>query len=169
MKQFFFAIIIILPNLSCKKSDNNIQTTIEPKYCWKITDPIFIDKGTVCEKTTTEIATLYPDGYYYRSDEALLCWYNPTNGNYSKGLPASLKSKFLTADFNIVACGYCARWYYREKKKYIPTGGITYSPTNFSQLCGDTVQTLFRGREVFLRQTTDSFIVRQFSDNGTNW
>ena len=37
------------------------------------------------------------------------------------------------------------------------------------QFCDDTLATLFRGREVPLRQSMDSVITLQFSDNGTNW
>lgn len=167
MKQITTAFLFLLLNISCKKTADTPSANL--KTCWKITDAMFTDKSTECDKTAAEIAVLHPDGYYYRSDEPLLCWYDASTRNYSSGLPASLKSKFLNPAFVVVSCGYCARWYHREKKKYIPTGGITYSPIRVEQFCGDTVRTLFRGREIPLRQSADSIITTQFSDNGANW
>lgn len=130
---------------------------------------MFNDKGIQCDKTAAEIAALHPDGYYYRSDEPLVFWYESSTGNYRADLPASLKNKYLSPSYTQVPCGFCAFWYFREKRKFVPTGSFTYSPITYQRLCADSVRTLFRGKEVLLRQSTDSVITRQFSDDGINW
>jgi hypothetical protein len=170
MKQTVTAFLILFVCLACKKKENN-EPTENPnqKYCWVIMDPQFIVLRTECDKTTKEIETAYPQGFYYRQDEPLKCWYDATTQRYAKDLPQSIITKFFGNNFTVVNCGYCANWYLREKRRYIPTNGITYSSTTIKRFCGDTVTTLFRGREIPLRQSIDSVIVTQFSDNGINW
>ena len=168
MKQIIILSLFTLINISCKKS-----STPEPeitKFCWNITSPALVVMGTVCDKTAAEMATAYPDGWYFRSDEQLKCYFETSSNAFLKNFPPSLMSKaYPNRNFTAVSCSYCARWYYREKKKYLPNNSITYSAITVKQFCGDTLATLYRSREIPLRQSTDSIITLQFSDNGTDF
>ncbi len=170
MKQFLFLLFIIAASVSCGDKPAVVDEPVQTKFCWKITDFNLILITTVCDKTEAEVAAEYPNNYYYKSDEPLKCWYSANSNTYLPNCPLSLLTKVAPGKvFVQVNCGYCAFWYHREKKKYLPNNSITYGITRVERLCGDTVLTLFRGREVFLRQSTDSIIVRQFSDNGNDW
>jgi hypothetical protein len=170
MKLLTIAAALLLIIMSCKKNGNSeVIDNPNKKYCWVTLDVQLIILDTICDKTAAEIAMIDSAGFYYRQDEPLKCWYKASTNQYAKDLPQSIITKFFGAGYTVVNCGYCASWYLREKRRYLPTNSITYSPVTFKRFCGDTVATLFRGREIPLRQTVDSVIVTQFSDNGTNW
>jgi hypothetical protein len=167
MKNYLFLLVIFAATFSCTEKPVVEEQT---KFCWNIVDYNFVFIKAICDKTAAEIAVDYPDGFYYRSDEPLKCWYEASSNSFAKNMPLSLLKKFSpTINYVEANCNYCAQWYYREKRKYLPNNSITYTNRIGKTLCGDTLTTLFRGREVFLRQSTDSFIVRQFSDNGYDW
>ncbi len=168
MKQILILFLFTSLNLSCKDKPQVLPEII--KFCWNITSQQLITIKTVCDKTAVEIATEYPDGCYYRNDEPLKCWFETSTNSFIKNCPVSLIIKVApNRNFTMVDCNFCARWYYREKRKFLPNSSITYTPTSVTQLCGDTLATLYRGREVPLRQSADSIITRQFSDNGNDW
>jgi hypothetical protein len=167
MKNLLLLFIVICISFSCKEKPKVEEQT---KFCWTILDVNFNFLKTVCDKTASEIALEYDAIFYYRNDEPKKCWFDAATNTYAADVPESwLKKRYPTGNFVVVVCGYCAQWFYSEKRKYIPNNSITYSFISSRRLCGDTVTTLFRGREVFLRQSTDSLIVRQFSDNGSDW
>jgi hypothetical protein len=174
MKKLITLFLITLSILACgNKNKGEVIVPLVPevtKFCWVILDQNLVVWKTECDKTVAEIATAYPSNNYYRIDEALKCWYEASTNFIIRDFPQSLITKlYPTRVLTIVPCNYCARWYYREKRKYIPNSSITYSTVTVRQFCGDTLQTLYRGREIPLRQSTDSIIVTQFSDNGSNW
>ena len=152
MKNYIIITIFTILNLSCKDNPDVTLVTPNTKFCWNITtfNLVFVVKE--CDKTETEIAAAYPNNYFYKSDEALKCWYEASSNTYIANCPQSLLPKIAPNKTMVqVNCGYCAQWYYREKRKYIPNNSFTYTPTTVTRLCGDTVQTLFRGREVFFK------------------
>jgi hypothetical protein len=168
MKSILILFLSIFLTSSCERTNPiDPETT---KYCWNITSPLLVVMGTVCDKTAAEMATAYPDGWYYKTDEVLKCYFELNSNVFLKNFPPSLLNKaYPNRTFGEASCSYCARWFYREKRKYLPNSSITYSDITVKQFCGDTLATLYRGREVPLRQSTDSIITLQFSDNGTNW
>jgi hypothetical protein len=168
MKQLLILSLFTILNISCERT-NPVDPEIT-KFCWNVLDPLLVVMNTVCDKTAAEMATAYPNNWYYKSDEQLKCYYETSTNAFLKNFPPSLLGKvFPNRNFTEVSCSYCARWFYREKKKYLPTNSITYSPMTVKQFCGDTLSTLFRGREIPLRQSADSIITLQFSDNGTDF
>jgi hypothetical protein len=177
MKNTLMLLCFTMINISCKKTTSTPEIVIPEvtKFCWVIRDfnSLAVIK-TVCEKTAKEIAAEYPSPQYFnhRADEPLKCWYATVGERFAKNVPASLIQTHIfyqNSSFVEVNCNYCGKWYHREKRKYIPDGSFSYSPIYINQICGDSAQTLFRGREVFLRQSVDSIIVRQFSDSPTIW
>jgi hypothetical protein len=168
MKSTLTLFLFTILNISCERTNPIDPASI--KYCWNITNSQLVVTKTVCDKTASEIATEYPDGWYYKTDEVLKCYFELNSNVFLKNFPPSLLNKaYPNRTFGEASCSYCARWFYREKSRYLPNNTITYSPMTVKQFCGDTLATLYRGREVPLRQSTDSIVTLQFSDNGTNW
>ncbi len=149
--------------LSCKKESNK-------EYCWQVVDPIGNSLNSICYKTAAQMQDLYPNScsYYKLGDE--YCWLIDNN-IFIKNKPEDYITHFMHCygsytSYRKVACDYCQRWYTRQKSTYKPNSTFSYSPVQLHQLCGDTVHTLFQGREILLRETSDSLITLQFSNNG---
>jgi hypothetical protein len=68
-----------------------------------------------------------------------------------------------------LGCDYCQTFYHRKKMTYKPANTITYSTVSREHFCGDTSSRLYHGRQVVLKDTPDSLIVRQFSNDAINW
>lgn len=168
MKYISIAAILFVFSISCKKEiDPNDG---HPRYCYVITNQNLDSLKTVCNKTQYDMYQEYPDLWFYRSDAEKRCWYNAGTGKFTKNCPIELVSRISPGGSNSsVSCDYCANWYHRVKRKHIPTGGTLYDQPRTEQFCADSLRTLFRGREISLRQSTDSVITLQFSDNGINW
>jgi hypothetical protein len=147
---------------SCKKESNN-------KYCWQITDPNGNLINSVCNKTLSEIQSLYPNSCsYYKIEGEEYCWF--VDGRlFIKNVTENYLNHYLqcysSGSAVKVACDYCEHWYSRQKNTYKPNNTIFYSPIYFQQYCGDTVHTIFQGREIVLRESPDSVITLQFSKN----
>jgi hypothetical protein len=45
---------------------------------------------------------------------------------------------------------------------YKPSNTATYSKVKTERLCGDTLKTLYNGRKITLRETSDSLIMLEF-------
>jgi len=163
MKTGFIALfVIVLIVLSCKKSSTD-------EYCWQLVDAVGNPINAVCNKTESEMQISYPNtcSYYKLGDE--YCWF--ADGNvFIKNKPEDYVTRFLHCyGYNNavkVTCDYCQNWYTRQKNTYKPNNTLSFSPVRIEQYCGDTVHTLFQGREITLRETTDSLITIQFSNNG---
>lgn len=169
MKYISLALIVFAFCSSCTKEKDPNDSF--PRYCYVITNPNLDSLKTVCNKTIHDMAREYPDGWYYKSDAELLCWYNASTRQFVKKCPINLALRVAPGGGSIssVSCDYCASWFHRVKRKYVPTGGITYDLAIKEQFCADSLRTLFRGREIPVRQSADSVITLQFSDNGINW
>ena len=115
---------------------------------------------------------LYPNACnYYKIEGEEYCWF--VNGqDFVENETESALRKFLECQGQVqpqivkVPCDYCQDWYTREKHTYKPTGTFRYTSIVTRQFCGDTARTLFQGRQIILRETTDSLSILQFSANG---
>ncbi len=181
MKTTFTLLTIALFTLiSCKKET-------EQRFCWQIIDANGADLTAICDKTETELldcvknntcGTFFNGGgitncNYYKLDGEIFCW--KVNGFYLKDFTeskASLYARCFYGNATLVkadSCQTCIRWYNREKKTYKPNNTITYSPITVQIYCGDTLRTIFQGRQIIRKDDADSLIVIQFSQNGLNW
>lgn len=127
---------------------------------------------TVCGATESELQVTYPNPCnYYKLGGKEYCWYLNSNGVFIKNKPEDyiqrLKQCFNFSNAVKVDCDYCQTWYTRQKNTYKPTNTFAYSPVRIQQYCGDTVHTLYQGRVIVLRETSDSLITVQFSNNGS--
>lgn len=168
----------------CKRSTNLILLCLlfasfmgckkdSPKFCWQKVDNFGNRLEVVCNKTKAEMQMLYPNSCsYFKAGGEKFCWMR--NGVFIKDASQE-EIDYVNRCFGAtgtatkVDCSYCGRWYHREKRTYKPTNTATYSTVTIETFCGDTAKTIFQGRQVLIRETADSLIVRQFSNNGTNW
>lgn len=146
---------------ACEKPDQ--------EYCWQVIDNLGNDIYQVCGKTQSEMEEDFPNSCNYYKAGDLFCWY--TDGGVfiedrSESYIEHAQQCFGLGNATKVSCDYCDKYYTREKHTYKPTGSFQYSTVRFQQYCGDTAQVLFHGREIILRDTPDSLITVQFSNNG---
>ena len=128
--------------------------------------------NAVCSKTSAEMQADYPNPCtYYKLDGEEYCWLIGSN-TFVKNATQHKINQVLQCFYNSsvqalkVSCDYCQLWYTRQKSTFKPNNTVFYSPVRAEQYCGDTVRTLFQGRQIVLRETNDSLIVLQFSNNG---
>jgi len=181
MKTFFSAVLICAAFfIGCKKET-------EKRYCWQLIDNAGNDLDSVCDKTEAELLDCvknntcgtYLNGgsitncNYYKIDGARSCW--KINNSYFRDLTESQANLYARCFYGNavptkVDCSFaCQRWFHREKKTYKPNNNITYSYITQENFCGDTVLTLYQGRQIIRKDDADSLIVIQFSNNGINW
>lgn len=156
------------------------------RHCWMIIDAVGNDVGQICNKTEAELLLCASDGtcgnfsagtllnqcQYYQSDGPKFCY--TFNGRYMGELTesqAALYSQCFHGGATPVkiTCGSCAYWYHRIKRTGKATGQFNFSGVTREQFCGDTLTTIFQGRQVVLKDDADSLVVRQYSNNGINW
>lgn len=180
--RFILSVIILLSvtlfNYSCKKEK-------EKRYCWQILDQMANNMGVICDKSEAELLACINNGtcgfsnggtlnscFYYKVEGEEFCWFvdNSYMIKATENRLAVLRKCFnLSSTILKVDCNYCQFWYNRKKSTYKPDGRFAYSPITHNQYCGDTVQTLYQGREVIIKNDADSLIVIQFSNDGTSW
>lgn len=162
---FVFGLSFLLAG-SCKKTGDG-------KTCWKVPDTASpaLPWVTVCDKAENEIQTQY-GLYYYQADEPLFCWYLTSGSNFQfiQDYPESLVNR-LYPNYSKVkaACDYCAFWYSRIKRTYKPSGNFLYTNVRQELLCADTAKSMYQGRQIILKNTTDSLVVQQISKDGITW
>lgn len=164
MKIARYLIVLLLPlfiGLSCKK---------EPEFCWQLTDTLGNPLNSICGKTEAEMQASYPNPCTYYKMGDVYCWYIDSL-SFIKDEPQDyidrMRNCYSFTSAVKVPCDYCQKWYTRQKAVYKPDNTYTLSVTWVQQYCGDTVHTLFQGREIILRESSDSLITLQFSNNGT--
>lgn len=172
MKRGFGTLVTVLLVLltGCKKSG----PASEQRFCWQLVDAYGNYLQKICGKTESEIKSLYPNSCsYFKSVGEKSCW---LVGNRFLLAMTQEEVDLYRQCFHPnsatpvkVDCNYCQKWYHREKRTYKPASTITYSQVTAEQFCGDTTAKLYQGRQIVLRETADSLIVLQFSNNGTNW
>lgn len=156
---------MVLILTSCRKEENK-------KYCWQVVDLLGNDVSRICDKSEREMQELYPNACsYYKADE-LFCWFVDGNMLIKDKSEDYINRYFKQCTgYNFtsaikVDCNYCQKWYVRQKHTYKPTGYSTYTSVQYQLFCGDTLKKIYQGRQVILRETTDSLIIAQFSNNG---
>lgn len=159
--------LFLLPILvySCTKDTDK-------KYCWQLVDALGNNVSVLCDKSESEMQSLYPNACnYYKLGGEEYCWF--VNGqDFVENKTESALMKSLECQGQVqpqvvkVPCDYCKDWYTRQKHTYKPTGQFRYTSIITQQFCGDTARTLYQGREIILRETADSLIIMQFSANG---
>lgn len=114
--------------------------------------------------------SLYPNSCaYYKIEGEEYCWFVDGSSFIKNATESSLKHHLQCyggVQVIKVDCDYCQNWYSREKNTYKPNSTFFYSPVHVQRYCGDTVHTFFQGREIIVRETADSLITLQFSNNG---
>jgi hypothetical protein len=165
---FLVMLLVFLTGIGCRKKDHQPE---EPKYCWGVLDGSGVPIGKICNRTETEMKDSLPNAcYYYKLGDEEFCWLVDSS-MYIENVPKNYIKQVLKCynktSYKKVTCGYCQSWYTRQKNTYKPANTVTYSPVRVQRLCGDTVKTLYQGRQITLRETSDSLIVLQFSKNAS--
>lgn len=150
---FFFFIVVI----GCKK---------DKEVCWQVYDSLGNQMAEVCNKTEAEIAAQYGP-YYDNKNASKYCWsieFPAGNTIYPENLTEKLLAVYYPGAVNRqkINCGYCQRWAISEKGMDRITGNFAYKPAVIQQYCGDTCNTLYQGRSIIIRKTTDSLITVVF-------
>jgi hypothetical protein len=176
---FAFLTFFIVISTGCKKESNT-------KYCWQVVDNLGNDLTAICDKTEAELVDcirnntcgIYNNSHvtncnYYKLGGDKFCW--KINNSYFRDLTEN-RAAFIARCFygNATAiktdCSFtCSPWYNRYKNTYKPANSVTYSQVRLQQYCGDTLATLYQGRQIIIKDDVDSLIVIQFSNNGVNW
>ena len=162
-------LVAFLTGIGCRKHDD--PKTEDTKYCWMVLDGSGVPMGKICDRSETEMKDSLPNVcFYYKLGDPEYCWL-VDGSTYIENVPENYIKQFLTCynktAYKKVDCGYCQNWYTRQKNTYKPANTVTYSPVKVQRLCGDTLKTLYQGRQITLRESTDSLIVLQFSNNGS--
>ena len=168
--------------ISCKRDAPAAQ-----KHCWQIIDNVGNAMANICDKTEAELLACVNNGScgsftgitpltscnYYQTDGPKDCYL--INGSVSEEITESQAKTYAncfgnrSGVYTRATCIPCAFWFHRKKSTYKPNNSFTYSTITRQRFCGDTLQTLFPGRQLIIKDDADSLIVIQFSDNGTNW
>lgn len=163
---FLVVLLAFFISIGCEKKSSG-----DPKYCWEIVDAAGNRLGKLCDRTEKQMVDTFQNPcYYYQLGEEEYCWL--IDGSiYIPDAPEDYIKRFIKCygktSYTKVECGYCQFWYTRKKEIYKPANTATYSQVRKEYLCGDTVKTLYKGRQVVLRETTDSLIVVEFSNSGS--
>jgi hypothetical protein len=149
--------------LSCTKEANK-------KYCWQAFDPSGYDATglILCDKTETEVQAEYPQYWFYKKNEPKFCWQVQIQQgriSYSRHIPVSMKEKMKTYygyNFTKVDCASFCIWKWHEKRKSKITGLFGPTGVNTEIYKKDSCSTLYIGRKVTVKETTDSIYYREF-------
>jgi hypothetical protein len=166
---------------ACKKNNGE-----ETKYCWQVVDNNGNRLVVICDKTEAELKDCIQnnicgifnigtvtDCNYYKAGGDKFCW--NINNNYYRDYTETeaafwARCGLVTTPPIKVNCNFvCEGWYNRTKRTYKPANTTTYSMVRQENYCGDTLATLYPGRQIILKNDTDSLVVFQFSRNGIDW
>jgi hypothetical protein len=137
------------------------------EHCWQVYDALGNEMGIVCDKTESEIQAAYGP-FYDRADAPEFCWkvsYNNGTTGYLENVTEKMASYWFgnnSTGMEKVQCGYCQKWLTRHKGVLKSTGQFAYDPIKVMQYCDDTCSTIFPGRIILLRETSDSLIYHEF-------
>jgi hypothetical protein len=166
MKSFAAAItLLVFLILSCKKNNTDVQPVTA---CWQLIDAFGNEVDSMCGKTEAQMLDAYPSCAFYKIEGQKYCWFS--NGVLIRD-KTETGIKHLQMCFGIGTvekkdCNYCQDWFTREKRTYKPASITSYSTVRKTNFCGDTVLTLYNGREIIRKDDADSLIIVQFSNTG---
>lgn len=136
------------------------------KYCWGLVDEYGGAAGEVCGKSLSQMKAEYPDACRYYRQGRGSCWLadqlfieNKSEG-YVDFLIRCKGSVAVKVD-----CGDCMNWYNRQKHVHKESGYFFFTRITSAGYCGDTLKSLYNRREIILRETADSLIIVQFSND----
>lgn len=161
--------LFLLTGTGCKKG----YPLLAQRFCWQVIDNFGSPMQEVCNKTEAEMKARYNSCNYYKNSGEKACWW--ADGMFlenmtKEGADLHVRCFWPNAGAAVkVACHFCQTFYHRRKMTYKPANTITYSPVSRERFCGDTSATLYHRRQVILKDTPDSLIVLQFSNNGSEW
>lgn len=149
---------------SCAKESNR-------KYCWHLYDMLRNPLDDVCDKTKGDMESLYGNACYERVDEKVECWKVDGIDEILSHTESYINFFYVNKGLNAQKheCVPCEEWKIREKTVYKPDNTGTYSLITQKKLCGDTLKTLFQGRNIIIRESRDSITFIQFSKDGLIW
>ena len=170
IKTYTWVLKIFLASWLLIGCDKQSATKTPETHCWQIVDLAGNKVNTICDKTAADMMANYPNSCnYYQLGGDTACYYIDSS-IFLKNVTDFELQHYLACyhygNVQKVDCGYCGRWYSRQKNIYKPANTVTYSAVRVKQFCGDTAYTLFQGREIILRETLDSLITIQFSSTG---
>lgn len=184
LKKIFLPLFIIgaIFLSSCKKENGG------GRHCWQLIDNAGNNLNIICDRTENELIACINNGNcgsfmggatftscnYFNADGPKSCYL--INGQASEQPLTEDQARVYASCFGSRQGSYvkadcldCAFWYHREKRTYKPTNAFVYSTITRQKFCGDTLATLYPGRQIIRKDDADSLIVIQFSNNGTNW
>ncbi|MEQ1553978.1 MAG: hypothetical protein ABL929_07365 [Ferruginibacter sp.] len=139
--------------------------------CWIAFDPVYggdaYDGTKVCNKTKAEAEALYPNYWFYSSNEPKYCFRLVNRGSvtYAGETAISMGDKLWTplgVTYTIIDCSFC-HWQLIEKRKSKITGFYNGNPRIiYETYFTDTCTKLTVGKIVNYIETTDSLITREY-------
>lgn len=171
---FLVTLLAFIIGAGCGKKDHSEPPVEEPKveeprYCWMLVDQAGVLMGRICDRTEKQMSDSVPSCNYYKLGGQEFCWLIDGT-TYIENAPEEYVKLVIRCFgkkniYEKVACGYCQKWYTRQKNIYKPDNTVTYSSVKVERFCGDTVKTLYNRRNITLRETTDSLIVLEFGNS----
>lgn len=159
---------------------------VSHKFCWQLVDDAGLDVNLICDKTESELIecvnngscaisggiTTFNNCSYYKAGGEKFCW--RINNVLVPNITQEKAQLFARCRYGgtatlSTACDSCQDWFHREQRTFKPTNAVTYSSITVENFCGDTLATLFTGRQIIRKDDVDSLILIQFSENGINW
>jgi hypothetical protein len=161
---FLVISMTFLIGIGCRKKDHHSEPP--PTYCWALIDQSGYPIGKICDRTEKQMADSVPNPCNYcKLGGEEFCWLIDGTTYIERSPEEYVKlvvKCFGKTSYKKVDCGYCQSWYTRQMDIYKPSNTATYSKVKTERLCGDTLKTLYNGRKITLRETSDSLIVLEF-------
>lgn len=165
MYKLIFSCLFFTMLFSCKKET-------ETRFCWQGFDRsgYAVNGMTQCDKTLEEMQAAYPGYWFYKVDEPTYCWRVQTAQNttfYMRNVPQSMADSLnwhRSYTYTKVDCSSFCRWRWIEKSRSKITN--LYSPTRAGSevYAADSCAKLYQGRQIVVRETSDSIYTREFTE-----
>lgn len=159
--KYFFLVMILFS--ACKKEGDK-------KQCWYLLDLNGGQVGQVCDKSKVQMESEYTGSYYfYSTSDPTFCWkiqhpaqpvfYLRNIAQYpiDIALPASQGYSAVKVDCN----SFC-NWEHQDRRGNKNTGIFTFGIKKVESFLPDSCTNIFAGKEVIIRETTDSVYYRKF-------
>ncbi|HEX6427422.1 MAG TPA: hypothetical protein VF008_07030 [Niastella sp.] len=162
MKNLFAAFLLIALLPGCEKHDDE-------KACWQAFSPGGGDiPGLIlCDKTLAEAEEAHPGMWFYNANENKYCWQlqTPYGIAYIRQVPVSMADKMKTErgyTNTKMDCNSFCTWTYYDKFKSKITNHYGPTKAHVETYVGDTCSTLYVGRVIVIKETTDSIYTREY-------
>ncbi|RYD81965.1 MAG: hypothetical protein EOP53_04955 [Sphingobacteriales bacterium] len=183
MKKIFSALLLCWVFLSSCNHDKSLDA----KHCWQLIDNAGNNLNYICDKTEAELIACVNNNTcgvfnagaglnncnYYMADGPKSCYL--INGVVTEQITESQAALYAkcffgsTGNYIKTDCDPCVFWYHREKRFRKPSTQFVYTQITKEKFCGDTLATLYQGRQIIRKDDADSLVIIQFSKDATNW